>query len=68
MIFWSEMLCISAIPQASNCQSWTVWQSGSCQNPSQTSVLRQKEQILKAALSDIASFQQAKNNQFRNSG
>lgn len=33
MIFWSETLCISAIPQASNCQNWTVWQSGACQAP-----------------------------------
>lgn len=33
MILWSEALCISAIPQASNCQNRTVWQSGACQAP-----------------------------------
>lgn len=56
MIFWSEILCISAIPQASNCQNWTVWQSGACQKPPRHLFCNKKNRFSKHCVHIFTSF------------
>lgn len=58
MIFWSEILCISAMPQARNCQNWTVWQSGACQKPPRHLFCNKKNRFSKQCVHIFTGFPQ----------
>lgn len=56
IIFWSEILCISAIPQASSCQNRTVWQSGACQKPPRHLFCNKKNRFSKQCVHIFTGF------------